>query len=183
MDRIASMAACCVLAASAACGGGNSSDENPRGSQPSDSGIAVHASTPRDFVHSTSYVGMRYASLPAGFAYRAGSAIPRATAGSRYALSQVQTPRGDMMWLEGLDGRDRVVYAELRIPPLAPDERLLIGSCDRNGGLDPRIVAIVVADSGATRFTKVRQAWRANPGMGQFDMLPVAGIVCDEPGA
>lgn len=183
MDRIVSIAACCMLAASTACGSSNSSDGNPRAGQPSDSGIAVRASTPRDFVHAASYVGMRYATLPAGFAYQAGSAIPRAGAGARYALSRVQTPHGDMMWLEGLEGSKRVVYAELRVPPLASDERLLIGSCDENGRLDPRIVAIVVADSGATRFTRVRQAWRANAGMGQFDLLPVAGIVCEEPGS
>jgi hypothetical protein len=88
-----------------------------------------------------------------------------------------------MLWLETLDGRERVVRAELRVPPLAADERLLIGSCDSNGHLDPRIVAIVVGDSTATRFTNVRQAWRADSGAGQFELLPVAGIVCEEPGS
>ena len=182
MDRIASFAACCALALCAACGGSNTSDENPRASRTGDSGIAARASTPQDFVHATSYVGMRYASLPAGFAYRAGSVIQPGSSSGRYTLSQVETPHGDMIWLEAIERRERVVYAELRTPPLAADERLLIGSCDLSGKLDPRIVAIVVADSGAVRFTKVRQAWRANAGMGQFDMLPVSGIVCEEPG-
>ena len=182
MDRLVSFAACCALAAGAACGSRNTSDENPRGTRPNDSGIAVHASSPQDFVHATSYVGLRYGSLPAGFAYTAGSAMPRASGGARYALSRVATPRGSMLWLEALDGRERVVRAELRVPPLAADERLLIGSCDLNGRLDPHVVAIVVGDSSARRFTNVRQAWRANADADRFELLPVAGIVCEEPG-
>ena len=88
-----------------------------------------------------------------------------------------------MLWLETLDGRERVVRAELRVPPLAADERLMIGSCDVNGRLDARVVAIVVAEPGVTRLTKIRQAWRADAQAGRFDLLPVAGIVCEEPGS
>jgi hypothetical protein len=183
MDRIVSFAVCCALAAGAACESRNTSDENPRGARPSDSGIAVHASTPQDFVHATSYVGLRYGSLPAGFTYRAGSAIPRTNGGARFVLSQVATPRGTMLWLESLDGRERLVRAELRVPPLAADERFLTGSCDLDGRLDPHIVAIVVGDSSAKRFTNVRQAWRANADAERFEVLPVAGIVCEEPGS
>lgn len=185
MNRIDLLtAACAVALGAAACNDYNSGDNshNMRARR-ADSGIDVHASTPQDFVHSTSYVGMRYASLPSGFAYRAGSVIPRSDANARYALSQVGTPRGDMMWLETLDSRERVVRAEVRVPPLAADERLLIGSCDLNGRLDPRVVAIVVGGSGSTRFTNVRQAWRADAGAGRFELLPVAGIVCEEPGS
>ena len=185
MNRIKLFATACALTLCAsACGDYNSEDNSHNiRSRPRDSGIAVHAATPQDFVHATSYVGMRYASLPTGFAYRAGSVVPRGRGGVRYALSQVKTPRGAMLWLETLEGSERVVRAELRVPPLASDERLLIGSCDSNGKLDPRIVAIVVGDSAAARYTNVRQAWRADPDAGQFGLLPVAGIVCEEPGS
>ena len=184
MKRINRFSVTCALAlGAAACGHYNSEDtsHNSR-SRRDDSGIAVHSSTPQDFVHSTSYVGMRYAKLPSGFAYRAGSAIVRGNASARYALSQVVTPRGDMLWLEALEARERIVRAEVRVPPLASDERLLIGSCDMNGRLDPRIAAIVVGDSGATHFKNVRQAWRADANAGRLDLLPVAGIACEEPG-
>lgn len=183
MNRIVSLATCCALAlGGAACNDYNPEDNSHNGkTRPSDSGIALHASTPRDFVHATSYVGMRYARLPSGFSYQAGSVIPPESGSERYVLSQVKTPRGTLLWLETLDGRERSVRAELRVPPLAADERLLIGSCDVNGRLDPRVAAIVVGDSGATRFTNIRQAWRGKPEAGQFELLPVAGIVCEEP--
>jgi hypothetical protein len=182
MNRTLLFAAACALALGAACNDYNPDDNsgNMR-SRPRDSGIAVHASTPQEFVRATSYVGMRYASLPSGFAYQAGSVVARGAGSARYALSQVRTPRGTMLWLETLEGRERVVRAELRVPPLASDERLLIGSCDRDGRLDPKIVAIVVGDSTTVRFVNVRQAWRADADASRFDLLPVAGIVCEEP--
>jgi hypothetical protein len=184
MNRVNLFAAMCALAlGAAACNDYNAEDNSHNiRSRPYDSGIAVRASTPRDFVHATSYVGLRYSSLPSGFAYQAGSEMPRSKGGARFTLSQVKTPRGAMLWLESLEARARVVRAELRVPPLAADERLLIGSCDVEGKLDPRIAAIVVGDSGATRFANVRQAWRAEPDAGQFDLLPVTGITCEEPG-
>jgi hypothetical protein len=183
MNRTIPFALACALALGAAACNDYNPDDNSGNmrSRPRDSGIAAHASTPQDFVRATSYVGMRYASLPSGFAYQAGSVVARGSGSARYALSQVRTPRGAMLWLETLDGRERVVRAELRVPPLASDERLLIGSCDRDGRLDPKIVAIVVGDSTAVRFANVRQAWRADPIAGRFDLLPVAGIVCEEP--
>ena len=182
MNRLSLFAATFTLVLAGAACNDYSPEDNSHNIRRRDSGIAVHASTPQDFVHATSYIGMRYASLPSGFAYRAGSVIPRTDASARYALSQVETPRGAMLWLETLEGRERVVRAELRVPPLAADERLLIGSCDLNEKLDPRIAAIVVADSGAARLTKIRQAWRADLSAGRFELLPVAGIVCEEPG-
>lgn len=185
MNRVNLFAATCALAlGAAACNDYNAEDNSHNiRSRPNDSGIAVHASRPQDFVHATSYVGMRYASLPRGFAYKSGSAIPRGNGSTRYALSQVDTPRGAMLWLETLDSGERTVRAELHVPPLAHDERLLIGSCDLNGRLDPRIVSIVVGEAGAARFTNIRQAWRAEPDAGRFDLLPVTGITCEEPGA
>ena len=59
----------------------------------------------------------------------------------------------------------------------------MLASCDANGRLDPFVVAIVVNEANVTRFTKVRQAWRANAKAHRFDIIPVAGIVCEDPGS
>ena len=181
-------AACLIALGGAACGDYSSSDES-HNIRSRDSGMPGRPATPEAVVGRTSYVGMRYSALPSGFAYEAGSTISRGSGGaSQFAVSRVRTPRGDMLWLETIGPRDgrapdeRVVRAELRVPPLVADERLMIGSCDVNGRLDARVVAIVVVDSGVTRLTKIRQAWRADPQAGRFDLLPVAGIVCEEPG-
>lgn len=191
MNRINLFAtACAVALAAGACGDYSSSDES-HNMRSRDSGMAGRPATPEAVVGRTSYVGMRYGTLPSGFSYKAGSTLSRGNGGAaRYAVSQVRTPRGDMLWLETIEPRDggrttadRVVRAELRVPPLAADERLMIGSCDVNGRLDAGVVAIVVAEPGVTRLTKIRQAWRADAQIGRFDLLPVAGIVCEEPGS
>ena len=65
---------------------------------------------------------------------------------------------------------------------LGPDERLFFASCSVAGKLDPRVVAIVVDEPNVTTFTKVRQAWRANIDRGEFELIPVTGITCEETG-
>jgi hypothetical protein len=137
------------------------------------------------------YVGLRYEELPRGFASVAGSVITPTPAGvsGDYAFSQVRTPKGEMVWLDSLGAstgngnRARTVRAALIVPPLAKDERLFMASCDAKGALDPMVVAIVVNDPGATRFDKIRQAWRADPTTRRFALIPVEGIVCEEPGS
>ena len=134
------------------------------------------------------YVGLRYEGMPRGFTYRGGSVITPtpAPATGDYAFSQVGTPKGEMVWLDSLgasirDGdRARIVRASLVIPPLAKDERLFMASCDADGKLDPMVVAIVVNEAGASRFTQIRQAWRANIASSRFEVIPVAGIVCED---
>jgi len=136
-------------------------------------------------------VGMQYDSLPSGYTYRDGSIIPPggATRGAEYDLAHVTTPKGDVVWLDSLGApaakgrRSKTVRAQLAIPKLANDERLFMASCDANGKLDPLVVAIVVNENGVTKFTKIRQAWRANISAARFDLLPVAGITCEDPGA
>jgi hypothetical protein len=137
------------------------------------------------------YVGLRYEEMPSGFTYRAGSVItptPRTMSGD-YAFSQVGTPRGEMIWLDllgasiGNGDRARTIRASLVIPPLARDERLFMASCDANGKLDPMVVAIVVNEPEASRYTKIRQAWRANLAAGRFDVIPVDAVVCEDPGS
>jgi hypothetical protein len=136
------------------------------------------------------YVGLRYEGLPHGFAYHAGSVItPAPASGGDYAFSQVGTPKGEMIWLDSLGAsirngdRARTVRASLVIPPLAKDERLFLASCDLHGKLDPMIVAIVVNEPNASRYTKIRQAWHANVATSRFEVIPLDGVVCEEPGS
>ncbi|MDB4874197.1 MAG: hypothetical protein JWM41_643 [Gemmatimonadetes bacterium] len=131
-----------------------------------------------------SYVGMTYDTLPAGVKSVGGAILsnPGDTRGD-YAFDRVTTPRGDMIWLDTVGARTRTVRAELPIPPLARDERVFISSCDAAGHLDPRVIAVVVNEPNVSRFAKVRQAWRANLRGARFEIIPVAGIVCEDPGS
>lgn len=134
-----------------------------------------------------SFVGNRYESLPKGVTLLSGAVLPASRATGEYELARVKTPRGEMIWFDSLTHTSRAtpartVRAELRVPPLSRDERLFMASCDVAGKLDPRVVAIVVNEPSVTTFEKIRQAWRVNAGTGQFELIPVAGITCEEPG-
>ena len=137
-----------------------------------------------------SYVGLQYDSLPGDFTFEGGAVVPATAAPGQaeYDFSYVRTPRGDMIWLDTLSVpaghglRARIVRGTLVIPPLGADERLVMASCDVHGRFDPRVVAIVVNEPGASRFTKIRQAWRADLPSGRFDIIPITGVVCEEPG-
>jgi len=147
---------------------------------------AVPASQSPPGVASGRYIGVRHGPLPAGIA-SLGGAVVRIN-GADYAFTHVRTPSGDMVWLDSITSSGtqtpvKIVRAELRVPPLARDERLLMASCDVNGKLDGRVVAIVVNEANATKFTKIRQAWRTDANGGRFDVIPVAGISCEDPGA
>jgi hypothetical protein len=134
-----------------------------------------------------SFVGNRYESLPKGVTLIAGAVLPVSRATGEFELARVKTPRGEMIWFDSLAHTSRAtpartVRAELKVPPLSNDERLFMASCDVGGKLDPRVVAIVVNEPNVTTFAKIRQAWRVNAGRGQFELIPVAGITCEEPG-
>lgn len=139
----------------------------------------------------TSYVGLQYDSLPISFTYKGGSVIPRtpSSPAADYDFSHVVTPRGEMIWFDTIATSPthgpppHMVRAELTIPPLANDERVFMASCDVNGKLDPLVVAIVVNEPNVTRFTKVRQAWRVNVRGARFDVIPVTGVTCEDPGS
>ncbi|HEY4215502.1 MAG TPA: hypothetical protein VGM67_00105 [Gemmatimonadaceae bacterium] len=161
----------------------------PRDTPPTDSAVTTSASSAAAdsaarAPGSKSYVGLSYKNLPAGVTSTGGATLsnPGDVRGN-YAFTQVATPRGDMIWLDTVTAAQRIVLAELPLPPMAHDERLMIGSCDVSGKLDPRAIAIVINDSGATRFTKIRQAWRVDLHAARFDLIPVAGVVCEDPGS
>ena len=143
------------------------------------------------FTSATSYVGVRYDALPRAFAFETGAVLPKSpgAASASFDLDRIRTPHGEMVWLDSIvavAGRarpGRVVRAELRVPPLARDERLVMASCDVSGHLDPHVVAIVVVTGDSTTFTSIRQAWRADATSGQFELIPVTGITCSEPGS
>jgi hypothetical protein len=123
-------------------------------------------------------VGLNYKSLPAGFTSVNGAVIQPG-----YDVAYVTTPKGDRIWLESTAGSSKTVVAEVATAPLAPDERLLIASCDVKGKLDPKVIAIGVGGAEASKFTKIRQAWRVNAAAHQFELIPIAGITCEEPGS
>ena len=75
------------------------------------------------------------------------------------------------------------VRAQLSLPTLASDERLFIGTCDLGGHLNGRIVAIALNEPGVARFATIRQAWLANIERQRFDIVPVAGVTCEDDGA
>jgi outer membrane protein assembly factor BamB len=134
------------------------------------------------------FVGNRYESLPRGVTYVSGAVLATTRGGPEYELARLQTPRGEMIWFDSLSHTSRatptrVVRAELKVPPLSRDERVFLASCDVSGKLDDHVVAIVVNEPNVTKFTKIRQAWRVNVERGQFELIPVAGITCEEPGA
>jgi hypothetical protein len=162
------------------------SNETPRTTPSHDSAVVSPATqqVPAGRGNSATYVGLQYDSLPAGVKSLGGAILSTpGDARGDFAFDRVATPRGDMIWLDTVDARTRTVRAELPIPALAHDERVFISSCDAGGHLDPRVIAIVVTDPNVSRFTKVRQAWRANLRDGRFELIPVSGISCEEPGA
>ena len=145
---------------------------------------SVPSSSPPS-VASGRYTGTRHGPLPAGIVSQGGALLR--IDGNDYAFTHVRTPTGDMVWLDSIASGAgptpaKIVRAELRVPPLAKDERLLMASCDVDGRLDGRVVAIVVTEPNVTKVTKIRQAWRADARLGRFEVIPVAGIVCEDPG-
>jgi hypothetical protein len=131
------------------------------------------------------YVGVRHDPMPAGVTTEGGALIRIGRAD--YSISHVRARGVDMLWLDSIvagkaQDPEKIVRAELKIPPLGRDERLFMASCDVNGRLDSRVVAIVVNEAGVAKFTKVRQAWRADATRGRFYVIPIDGIVCEDPG-
>lgn len=155
----------------------------------SSGGPSVTSSTPRGapVPRSGKYIGTVHGALPTGVTLVGGSVIAdRFGHPSVFSFSHVNTPDGDMIWLDsveangGADAR-QVVLAELTIPPLANDERLFMASCDVRGALNGSIVAIAVNEPNVSRFTKVRQAWRADSRVRRFDLVPLDGVTCEDP--
>jgi hypothetical protein len=193
ISRMLSIAAVAAVVLATACdrdAGSSRASSGGTGAAAGRSG-ATSGSAGRAKRQPASYLGLQYDSLPSSFTYKGGSAIPRAPRGPAvdYDFAHVMTPRGEMIWLDTIASAPahgpptRMVRAELTIPPLANDERVFMASCDVGGKLDPLVVAIVVNESNATRFTKVRQAWRANIRGARFDVIPVTGVTCEDPGS
>jgi hypothetical protein len=182
--RMASVVVVICTAIAACSGDGTGRDSHESGA--SAAGTVVSAA---EFSSAPKYLGIRYDSLPPAFTFVSGALLPGASgAGAAgFDLDLVRTPHGDMLWLDSIvavspRGRpSRVVRAELKVPPLAADERLVMSTCDVDGRVDPRVVAIVVIGPGVAQFPPVRQAWRANAATGSFDVIPVTGIACGQP--
>jgi hypothetical protein len=161
---------------------GDSASESSGGSNVTSSTHGA-SSVPR----SGKYIGTVHGPLPTGVTLVGGTVIvDKFGHPSVFSFSHVKTPSGEMIWLDstetGAAGAMRqVVLAELPIPPLANDERLLMGSCDVRGRLDGSVVAIIVNEPHVSRFTKVREAWRADSRVRRFDLVPLEGVSCEDP--
>lgn len=181
--------AAAIVVATAACSG--EGGRNGAGAS-GDSGANAAGNVVSDaaFTSASSYVGIRYDSLPAAFTFESGAMLPKSAGAmsGAFDIGRIRTPRGDMVWLDsivrvpGQARPSRIVRAELKVPPLASDERLVMSTCEIKESMDPRVVAIIVVKQDSTRAVTVRQAWRANVKSGEFDVIPVTGILCAEPG-
>ena len=168
-----------VLTSLSAC-----SRESSRSERTTDTAIVASPRARGGAASNSTDAAERGESLPPGVNLEGGATIPNTS----YVFRRVSTPRGDAVWLDSMTkdgGRapTRLRRAELALPPLAADERVMLASCDVNGRLDPFVVAIVVNEANVARLSKIRQAWRANPRGRGFDIMPVAGIVCEDPGS
>jgi hypothetical protein len=126
-------------------------------------GAGAPASPPG--VASGRHIGLRHGALPAGITSQGGAVVR--FDGVDYAFTSVRTPTGDMVWLDSIapgaaEPPVKIVRAELRVPPLARDERLLMASCDVDGRLDGRVIAIVERGERAREKLRRCQAWRAD---------------------
>jgi hypothetical protein len=161
-----------------ACSRGDSAD---RGKLVTDSAVAAPVTptvAPVAAKGSAEYVGTKYSAPPASITVKGGSLLPSTS----YALSHVGTPSGDMIWFDSLVTGGRIVRAAMPLPAVAKDERLFVSSCDLNGRLDPALFAIAVNQPAGTKFTKIREAWRIDTKTATFELLPIAGVTCEDPG-
>jgi hypothetical protein len=132
----------------------------------------------------STFVGVRYDPLPAGITYESGTVIlgPGGQP-SRFALSQVGSAHGSMLWLDELlpdEGvtRRRIVRAAMNLPARTRGERIVIGTCGVGGSFNGDVIALVRNKDGQPA---VVFAWRANPAAARFDTIPTSGVTCDEP--
>jgi hypothetical protein len=65
-------------------------------------------------------------------------------------------------------------------PPVAPGERLVIGTCGVGGRFNGDVVAMVTSEPGGRQLT-VSRAWRANSAAARFDSISANGVTCEEP--
>ncbi len=151
-----------------------------------DTAAAVQSSSP-SAPRNASLVGLAYTSLPPGMTLVSGAVIP--TSGAQtFDVAHVATPAGDRLLLESAGPKiagaaSHLIVADLALPPMSANERLVMASCDVNGKLDPRVMAVVEILPDRAQFTRVRQAWRADLDGKRFEIIPVDGIVCEEPGS
>jgi hypothetical protein len=135
-----------------------------------------------------SYIGLRYAALPANLVDEGGALIGQVE-DTQYALAEVGHGRVRMLWLERLtNGTGRrpsfEVLAVLIVPHLEGRDMLQYGehTCSSNDALDTEIVAITEQNDESQRYnTRVRHAWRANRQNRRFESTGTLGIECENP--
>jgi hypothetical protein len=111
--------------------------------------------------------------------------------GIDYALQEVWTRAGKMLWLEKVTHDARKtrtfeVLAVLEVPSVEIDEGLQFGAhaCKTSRGFDPEVIAITAFEERGVEFrARVHQAWRADRRQGKFLPIAPTGIACLNPGA
>ena len=153
--------------------------------------LPTHAVTPwvSQRQSSSSYVGLRYRTLPDSLQNLGGWMIgaPLSSPEPEYVVSRVQQGNRQMLWLELILSRDSAgkplfeVKDVLDLPSLKPTEQLASGWCLVGGKRDPEVIAIAVSED-AEYWRQIGRAWRANRQTVRFEEIPPSNIVCENPG-
>jgi len=154
----------------------------------SDSTALASSSSDATGASASTFVGMHVSPLPPGVSVKGGSVIMGADGTpSAFSFSHVERAGHQYVWLDGADesaspnARDRLVRAQVELPPLIGAERLFIGSCDVDGTLDGTVVAIGDRVTKPAKAT-IRAAWRADTAAERFTPIPPKNVACEDPG-
>lgn len=131
------------------------------------------------------YVGLRHPPDTEGVETLGGVVFDGAPP-AELVLSRMRDAEGEMLWLERIMSRDAggrpllEVLAVLRLPPIEPDQILLLGSCLRRGAPlpeDNRIAAIARATDDE-EYSTILHAWRADETVPGFVPLATGDVRC-----
>ena len=134
------------------------------------------------------YVGVVHPPVPDSVVKRGGAlamAPGQPATEAQYAFEDVRAGATRMLWLSELQGRNadgratwRVIDA-LGVPPLQPDERLLLTNCrtpDRTG------IAAIAQDREQEVLTNIRRAWAVDRAAGQIVEVDASAVECENEG-
>jgi hypothetical protein len=131
------------------------------------------------------YVGLFHPPAPAGVRTLAG-AIVDPQVSFEYAVSHMQDPVGEMLWLEQMTHRDSQgtphwkVLAVERLPPRATNTGIVFGNCrvgDVSTGGDGYTFALVQWEDQEI-LDSIVLAWRVEPLSARFVPLPPDQVRC-----
>ncbi len=134
------------------------------------------------------YVGSRHPPLPkdvvslSGWVLMTPAFLRPRLGGTVFGMSFVETPSGDMVWLDTLIGElgdSRVQWEVVAVVPIPPRdstvsmvESCAVGTEDRIG----KVIALVQGDQEI--YETVLRSWRANLDSLRIDEIPTDNVVC-----